>query len=277
MKLKELPISWWASKKLTMIPVKQLAYMPLTVAPVIVSLTSIPSRLDLIHITIRSLLTQSLAAKKVILWLNDSLKLHIPKTLNELQSDRFEIKFRSLNCPHRKLIFCLDEYPETDIVTCDDDVIYEKDWLKKLYQDHLIYPKDIIAHECRIIKMNSDGSTQEYRHWSPVSAAGISDPWLMPIGYGGVYYPSRSLHSDVTDQTLFLDLTPRADDLWFKSMAILAGTRTRRASTPAKKPIPIIGSQKESLQKSNVKGTGNHDQWVRLNAHYDLYNRISAY
>lgn len=274
MKIKELPLSWWKAKKLSRIPIEQLQKKSLGAAPVIVSLTSIASRLDLLHITIRSLFTQSLPPQKIILWLNESLASQTPISLLDLQCDQFEIRYRDLNCPHRKLIFCLSEYPDTDVITCDDDVIYHTDWLKTLYNDHLIYPRDIIAHECRIIRINDDGVLAPYKEWTNVENAGAYDYWLMPIGYGGVYYPAKCLHTDATNKELFLKLTPRADDLWFKAMALLVNTRSRRTNTPVTKPIPIIGSQKESLKKTNVKSTGNYDQWLAVSDHYQLHQHF---
>ena len=47
---------------------------------------------------------------------------------------------------YRKLIPTLKKYPNNMIVTADDDLIYNKDWLEKLYKAHLKYPKDIVAH-----------------------------------------------------------------------------------------------------------------------------------
>ena len=90
----------------------------------------------------------------------------------------------------------------------------------------------------------------------------------MPIGYGGVLYPPHTLFHEVQNRDLFLRLTPRADDLWFKAMSYLAGTQTRRSSQPGQKPIPILGSQKISLQKTNVKKDGNFVQWLALSEHY---------
>ena len=31
-------------------------------------------------------------------------------------------------------------------MTADDDIIYDKDWLEKLYKTYLKHPKSIVAH-----------------------------------------------------------------------------------------------------------------------------------
>lgn len=64
MKLKELPGSLWMAWKLKRLPRDQLINEQHATIPVIISLTSIPSRLDTLHLVIRSLLTQTSRAEK---------------------------------------------------------------------------------------------------------------------------------------------------------------------------------------------------------------------
>ncbi len=268
MKLKELPRSYFIAWKLMRIEFANRAQVSSQDLPLIVSLTSIPERLHIIHLTIRSLLVQSHRPEKIVLWLNHQLRNNLPEALASLQSSLFEIRYVDLTCSHRKLIHSLEAYPERTIVTCDDDLMYNSTWLKRLYDDHLHFPKDIIAHECRHIKFDNLGEPLPYDQWKTESRTNYTDKWLMPIGYGGVLYPSGCLYSDVLRSDLFLQLTPKADDLWFKAMSYLASTATRRSSNPGEKPVPIIGSQKVSLKKSNVREDGNLNQWRALCEHY---------
>lgn len=268
MKLKELPLSWWTARKLGAVKLSALERKDESFLPVIVSLTSIPSRLDIIHLTIRSLLMQSRRAEKIILWLNEQLRTQLPESLSQLQSSVFEIRYVHLTCSHRKLIHSLEAYPEKIIVTCDDDLMYDETWLERLYSDHLRHPQAVIAHECRLIAFSTTGQPAGYDQWKTESRTDFTAPWLMPIGYGGVLYPPHCLHDDVQNRELFLQLTPKADDLWFKAMSHRAGTETRRSSNPGKKPVPIIASQKESLKKTNVRQDGNYQQWIALCKHY---------
>src|SRR5690554_7556478 len=71
MKFKEYIPSFLQSLKLRFNrPYNQDGSLP--TVPIVVSLTSIPSRLGTIHLTIRSLLAQSVVPKKIILWLHRS-------------------------------------------------------------------------------------------------------------------------------------------------------------------------------------------------------------
>lgn len=270
MKLKQLPASLLMAYRLKRLDCRALNKPQVHALPVIVSLTSIPSRLQAVALTVRSLLAQDAPAQKIILWLHQDLRAQIPPALAELEGDVFSISFVDLTCPHRKLIHTLVQYPGAVIVTCDDDLMYRFDWLRRLYQDHLRYPKAIVAHECRKIEFEDCGLPKPYQEWPVEEGCGLTHPWFMSIGYGGVLYPPGALHADVQKRDLFLALTPRADDLWFKAMSLMAGTEVRRSSAPGLKPIPIWGTQRVSLKRSNVRREGNTEQWRALYAHYNL-------
>jgi len=270
MKLKQLPKSLLMAYRLKGLDCRALDRRSDSALPVIISLTSIPSRLKAVALTVRSLLAQDVPATKIILWLNTGLRQHIPRALLELEGDIFTIEYVDLTCPHRKLIHTLERYPDQVIVTCDDDLMYPADWLHRLYQDHLRYPHAIIAHECRKIEFEQCGLPKPYHQWPVEHGCDLTHPWFMSIGYGGVLYPPDALHGDVLQRDLFLALTPRADDLWFKAMSLMAGTEIRRSSAPGRKPIPILGTQKVALKRTNVRGEGNTEQWRALYAHYDL-------
>ncbi|SFW31168.1 glycosyltransferase family A protein [Cellulophaga fucicola] len=237
--------------------------------PVIVSLTSIPTRLNNLDLVIKSILNQTVLPEKIILWLNDSLKNNLPKKLIKLESNIFQIKYSKLTCSHRKLIHTLEENPSSIIVTCDDDQMYRNNWLELLYQEHLKHKNCIIAHRATQIKMNENGSYLPFIKWRTREETNLHNPYL-PIGSWGVLYPPNSMPSVIFNKDLFLKLTPKADDLWFKGMSLLNNTITKETSVKPKLPIPIMGSQKVSLKEENVKKKKNETQWQALSDHFDL-------
>ncbi|TGG95267.1 glycosyltransferase [Natronospirillum operosum] len=270
MKLKEYPPSLRMMWRLKRLPDELIQRRPdvETDLPVTVSLTSIPSRLNVVHLTIRSLLNQSRLPRKIVMWLHESLAEQLPPVLSRLQSKRFEIRYSDQNCSHRKLVHPLEQFPEETVITVDDDVMYHPDCLSVLYEDHLSHPRDVIAHECRVITYEQ-GELAPYKSW-PWEQPGQSHEGTLPIGFGGTLYPAGCLHPDTTRSDLYLDLAPRSDDMWFKVMALQMGTQARRCSAPCPRPLPIPFSQKVSLQKTNVRKQGNVEQWQRLASHFDL-------
>lgn len=270
MKLKEIPVSIYNSIKLLSISTKRMINVKKEEIPVIVSLTSIPSRLNTLHLTIRSLLNQDERPKKIILWLHHSLKKEIPKNLAALENDLFEIMYSDLTCSHRKLIHILTLFPNDIIITCDDDMMYRSNWLRLLYEEHKLKPNKIIANQTRYITYNKFGELQSYKSWVFDESIKFKESAVIPIGAEGVLYPPKSLSKKVTDVDLFLKLAPKADDLWFKAMAHLEGTISIQAKNKAKTPIPIIGSQKQSLKKSNIGGDKNKSQWLAITNYFNI-------
>lgn len=269
MKLKELPVSLFQEYALkTKSPTK--LYEGKEVLPIIVTLTTILPRIKKVHLVIRSILNQKHIPEKIVLNLNEGLRSQIPKSLEKLIGEQFEIHFSGMDCPHMKLIPTLERFQNHTVITCDDDLLYQKNWLDLLYKEHQKHPRKIITNQSRIISYHENGELMPYTDWPTNYNASITSKKLLPIGSSGTLYPSKSLNSEVFNENSFLKLAPKADDLWFKAMSLLNGVESRQSASFAREPIPIIGSQKVSLKKQNIGKDKNRTQWLALEKHYNL-------
>ncbi len=240
-----------------MMPPSRLKRSSETVVPVIVSLTSIPSRLGTLHLVIRSLLTQDVSPKRIVLWLHKDLQPSLPNKLQKLECQRFEIRYSDLTCSHRKLIHSLEAFPDDVIITCDDDLMYRKNWLSLFFEEHQQNPENIIGNYTVHINHDPEGNPMPFKTWRQ-PLGNVINPWaLTPIGAWGVLYPPDSLSEQVQDVEAFMELAPRADDLWFKAMALLKGTISVQSAQTPKEPIPIGGTQKVALKKENLGADKN--------------------
>ncbi|CAZ97047.1 MULTISPECIES: hypothetical protein [Zobellia] len=272
--IKELPISIYTTVKLSLkkFNVSDSGHHNERTVPVIVSLTSIPSRLNTLHLVVKSILNQSMLPEKIVLWLNNDLKNAIPKKLKALIGNRFEIRFSDLTSSHRKLIHSLVAFPEKTIITIDDDLMYRKNLIELLYKEHLKAPKHIIANRTVNLSYDETGNPKPFRQWK--NSKKMNDKVMVPIGAWGILYPPNSLHKDATDLDKFMALTPKADDLWFKAMALLKGTLSVEATLRPKDPIPIGNTQKVSLKKINLGKDLNTKQWAQLEKEYNIRSII---
>jgi hypothetical protein len=272
MKVKEIPASLYQSLKLRHGPSRPPADQ--AEIPVIVSLTTIEPRLPTVDLVIRSIKIQGAFPERILLWVHESLVPLLPSKLTELQDEVFEIRPTHLHCSHKKLIHTLSAYPEKKIITCDDDLMYRAQWLARLHEESLRFPGNIIANQTRTIKTDKEGNFLSYEQW-PVDQSDLTEgSRILPIGAEGVLYPPACLDPRFGEEDLFLELSPKADDLWFKAMSLLRGTPCRRASNSGKKAIPIMGSQKFSLKHENIKKDLNSVQWQRLAAHFGLKEKL---
>ena len=268
MKLKELPLSFGFSLFLRSLSRKNLTKTTEDDLKLVVSLTAIPSRFKTLDIVIRSILKQHRKPEKIVLWIAKEHRNALPASLKKLTGEIFEIRDSHLYCSHKKLIHSLNLYQGLPIVTCDDDVMYRSGWLDALYDTHVKFPKEIIAHRIRCIKTDGNGRALPYKKWNLDSDC--SPKRFLPIGAEGVLYPPGIFSEQVQDENLFLKLAPKADDLWFKAMALKEGILTRQANPKIKKAIPISGTQKISLKSENVDQDKNRMQWDSLSEYFGI-------
>ncbi len=269
MKLKEYPFSFFHSLRLRY---TKPVFEKKPQVPVVVSLTSIPSRLATLDIVVAGLLEQSFQPQLIVLWLNESLKSNLPVRLENLQGDIFKIRYCEGTSSYRKLLPSLRAYSNSIIVTCDDDMIYPSNWLENLYECYLGNKNCVISQVGRLIERGSNGDLKSYKSW-PFMRMTCSKKNLLPIGYGGVLYPVNTFDERVFDEQLYMKLSPKADDLWFKAMAYLNGKTACCASEKAR-PLPIIRSQKISLNSTNIGDDRNRNQWKALCNHFYLLSDI---
>jgi len=239
--------------------------------PLIVSLTTIPSRLNQkAHLAIASLLDQSLAPNRVILWISDSLcDQSLPSAFHRLKEAGLEIEFCQDIGPHTKLVPALMAYPDAVHVTADDDCLYTQGWLAGLYRAYCAEPEVIHCWRAHRITRDDRGQIRPYSEWDWM-APGTSGPdhSLFQTGVGGVLYPPGSLADEVLNQSVFRTICRSNDDIWFKAMAQLQGTRIKKVRPKSVSYRTVGGSQVEQLW--SVNSAANDEQIRLVFEKYDL-------
>ena len=170
----------------------------------IVSLTSYPQRMYDIHYTLYSLLNQSVKPGKVILWLSKeefpNLEADVPQKVLQLKNNGLTINWCTNTFSYKKLIPTLTNFPNNTIVTADDDIYYEKDWLKILVESHKKNSNCIISHRAHKIKFMKDGTIAPYKKWTK-KIRNIKPSFLHFLtGAGGVLYPANCFYKDVLNE-----------------------------------------------------------------------------
>lgn len=245
-----------------------------------VSFTTMPIRLPRVHLTIESLLRQSIQPDRLILWLDhesfDSIEL--PIALRRQEERGLEIQYCDNLLSYKKLIPALEKYPQDVIVTCDDDAFYPRDWLEKLYRAHLADPQTVQCHRAHRILF--EGSEMKpYRQWEYETKVHEPSFLVFPTGVGGILYPPGALHEDVLDRGQFLSLAPRADDVWFKAMCVKNGVRSHlvEKNAPMDKGeirdaiFVVPDTQEVALYKTNYFQDDNDKQ---IRATFDAHGII---
>jgi len=240
----------------------------------IVSLTTFSKRIDIVYLTLESLLNQSLKPDIIILWLSeeDLIEGRIPKKIVRLKSRGLEIRVVKENIKsYKKLIYTIEEFQDYNIITCDDDTIYPNDFLEGLWKTHKKFPKCIVAYRCHIMEKLSHQSFKPYQSWHNSDVKGPSFD-LFPTGVGGILYPKNSLNKLVLKKKLFLDLAPLGDDIWFKAMALLNKKKTVMVKDKSIEFQTVKGTQENALWRKNVMEKENDIQLEKVFNYFNLYD-----
>lgn len=249
----------------------------------VVCLTTIPERINKVHLCIESLMRQSLKPNKIILWItekifdyqNEALEENIPRQLLRLKSRGLEIKYCKDIGPFSKTINTLKNYPNCILVVADDDVYYPKNWLIELYTSYLNDPQYIHCHQARWIKKNDNDQLSPYNNWKEVYDFYQGPSYnIFPITKGGCLYPPKSLSKELFNENTFLKLCPIQDDVWLTAMSLLNQVKCKKVRPFPIGLVPIRGTKKKSLMSENIGHNKNDSQVKAVFDKYKLYSLI---
>ena len=249
---------------------------------IIISLTTIPSRLRYIPYVLGSLMRQTRKPDRIILYLDQTkfVDKKLPYFLRKYQKYGVEVIYCEDIGPHTKYYYAMQSYPHSIIITVDDDVIYPTHMVDKLYTSYKKHPKSVSCGRAHHMTFDSDGNIKSYNEWDGEYDKCIDRPsmFLVPTGIGGVLYPPHCLYKDVFDKELIKYLAYYVDDIWLKFMEILHGTPVVLVD----KYRPYQGVNPTKLQKNALCNTnvlqGRNDVHIQnLLAYYDKELNGSIY
>lgn len=188
-----------------------------------ISLTTYEPRLNSFEFTILSILAGNLLPEKILIYVPlgfKSMVLNNPNSfIKNLLIDEFiemiEME-EDLGC-HSKYFYSFKDFGKSkDIVICDDDIVYYKNWLKDLVSAKLNFPNyDIFAFKAvQVFKSPSNSKILPYNDWHHLNKKTTTGTSLYAEGVGGVLFKRSKLVAEVLNKTVFLELTPKADDVW---------------------------------------------------------------
>lgn len=236
----------------------------------IVSLTSYPARFSTLHLTIKSLLDQTVKPDGIVLWVDHAALALLPQAVTDLEGPDFSVRPTDDLRSFTKIIPSLIAYPDAFIVVADDDTYYRDHWLKELVDACDADHPTIVYHRGHRLTYLPDGSLAPYRSWQ----RNVRDDRsllphidVLPTGVGGVLYPPGSLPRQTIDVPLFRQLSETCDDSWLYFMWRQTDWTTTRA--PGAKPRLITWPQTQEQSLRSFHRGGTKDDHLRaLSSHF---------
>lgn len=250
---------------------------------IVVSLTSFGQRVNDVYLTIESLFHQSLKADKIILWLasRDFSFEDLPEILKAQAGRGLQICFCDEDLgPYTKFYYTLQDYPESLIVTVDDDILYPLDMIDMLYREYLKEPSFVHCHRAHKMCLDGKGGLLPYQRWEKDISDSNPSSVIFPTGVGGVLYSPGCFADEILDKETFLKLAPNSDDVWLKAMTLKKQVMCKKVQDYrdwGSRFLVIDGSQKVALKRQNKSKLDGNDQKIKaVFDHYELWDHLKA-
>jgi len=220
---------------------------------IIVSFTSYPARLHNIHLTIKSLMLQTVKPDMIILYLGEDTKEEIiPKRVLDLQSLGLTIqKMPGDLGSFKKFYYAFKDFPNDYVITVDDDLIYDRKMIEVLYKSAKENDHCIIAKRAHLMIKN-DKELASYSKWIyECDNIHIPSMALFATTGAGTLFRPNLFSKGWDDIDTFMNYCKNTDDIWIKFMAIKSGIPVLFVKSNRIMPIEIDKEDLNALKCSN--------------------------
>ena len=191
----------------------------------IVSLTSFPRRIPYLWLVIECMLRQTMRVEKIVLYLSKlqfpNLMQDVPRNLLPYCRDILEIKFVDEDFKsHKKYWYILKDYPNTPIITIDDDLIYASDTIELLTELAHSNNNTVPCMYAHRMRWDAQGKLLPYSqilNKGKIDIGVVTDSSFFGSG-GGTYFPVGSLKDADLDFDFLRSACPMADDIWLNAV-----------------------------------------------------------
>lgn len=241
-------------------------------AQLIISLTSYPARFPTLHLTLKSILDQTVRPDLVVLWLAHEDVAALPAEVGALEGDRFEVRPCDDLRNFKKILPALAAFPDAFILICDDDTYYPNDWLQRLVDAYDPRERSILCHRAHRLTYTPEGEVAPYREWQrnvADAASAMPSDDLLATGNGGVLYPPGSLPPQTADLDLIRKLSETSDDIWLFFMRRQANWLAKRVPGRKSNFVDWPGTQTQALW--TFHRTGKKDEHIQdMSRHFGV-------
>lgn len=233
----------------------------------IVSLTTIPSRIDTVWVTIESLLRQKCLPDRIILWIaeNEFKEVRFPARLLAQTGRGLEIRRCENLRSYKKFYYTMLENPDSYVVTVDDDVIYAESMLEEMVKTYKKNPGCVICNRSHMIRVHH-GQISLYRKWKIFEDRSREERKQKPsysnffVGCGGTLFPVFLLDRRLFQKEVFMDIAPTGDDIWLNFICWVSQVKVKSTEGILGHIIFMEEKSKKGLLLQNVGKRKNDTQ-----------------
>lgn len=244
---------------------------------VIISLTTHGKRLSKVYLTLESI-ARGYEKAPIMLWLDEpDFNSQYPDTLKRLIKRGLQVRCSDGRYgPHTKYWGQFREVVGTGkrVATIDDDMIYPEWFLQNLLFIGDLRSDVVIAYRAHRIELR-DGHMRPYAKWSAADTCQAS--YLhFATGVSGVLYPPAFIEYVVSQGDIFMQLTPRADDVWLHACALRSEHPIRQVYAQPRHFAVIPSTQVGALVVGNTLMGGNDEQIRKVYTQEDMDKLLAS-
>lgn len=239
---------------------------------IVISLTTIPSRIDNLWVVLESIYRQTVQPGKLVLYISkDEFEGRtLPESLNKALNRGLIIVMCDNLYSHKKYYYAMQEFADKFVVTIDDDIVYSEHMLRRLLDCYADNPGSIICSRANVIK-RINGRPMKYTLWRGIDEIDqkcIDNRDLFFTTGGGTLFPPKSLPHETFNRDVFMRICKTADDVWLNYMARMNGTSIAWTGKIDNKCHFYRDSQVDCLSDINLMNNGNDNCIDLMKQHY---------
>lgn len=249
----------------------------ITDKPIIVSLTTYGKKIYDVYLTIESIFQQTIKPNKVVLWISkdEFSSENLPVTLKNQIGRALDVRFCKDIRSYTKLVYSLREFKGCHIISIDDDIVYPFDMIENFIVAYQEDNKKIYFNKGhKILYDTKNERIKPYIEWCKDGYIEGSSLQYLPLGVYGIFYPDGILAEEVVNEEVFLEISPTADDIWFKAMSLLNNVECAVVQQGAMVSNGFISTELDretALARTNVDQGANDWQIQKIFEQYNLF------
>lgn len=251
---------------------------------ILVNLTTTSTRLDLCSATLWSLVNQNIDREYIVnLWvskdayLSDNGITETPQFVHKINIVKNIVRIRYTDNigPYRKLIPCIRETSDEDIIVyADDDVVYGQNWLSLLILDFESSNREmVIASRVRVFEKNIFGVNKGYSFSKIVYDGKVLSSDFIITGVGGVVISRKFFSDELIMNDDFIFIAPKTDDVWFTKIINISNISVK-VCVEALDECYELSHDKYSLCSQNTTRKNYSGLYSKLDS---LWGRLISY
>lgn len=246
---------------------------------VVVSLSTHGKRLFESYLAIETIMNGTILPNRIVLWLGEDMKNSpLPRTIQGQIKRGLEVRYTEDIRAYTKLLPSLKAFPDSIIVTIDDDILYPEDTLEQLLLAHTDCQSAICANCVKRVTPNGTGALKSILTWESLEKTEFGRRDYFFEGFGGVLYPPHCFSGEIMNKDIFWNICQYADDVWYNVIAY-------KENIPVMKPSYHYGlfpyMENDSVPNSGLKVVNNNpndcknDIQIRnVFDHYNLMDKL---